>query len=306
VVEASAHAVDASGNIAVGGFYSGSLDSGNGLDLSYGQKDAFLGMYDVGGNWLWSRHFGGPAGTATLTAVGFDAAGHVFATGTFTGSIDFGGKGALTSAGNAAAFVLELDSSSGATTWSEGFGAPDVLLSQITLTTDAANNVLLGGSFGGGQIDFGCGSLAASGPSDSFLAQHRSDGTCSWSEHWVNTGAPTTSVQAFGLAVDPSNHVLTGGQFTGAISFGGSPPLQSTAAADAFLAKLDTSGKGLWSYMYGDPVDQSSACSVSGVAADAAGNGFVTGGFSGSVVFGDLPTLTSTGGEDIFVAKLSP
>ena len=62
-----------------------------------------------------------------------------------------------------------------------------------------------------------------------------------------------------------------------------------------------TTGPHTWSKNYGDAGNQYSLA----VTHDAAGNVFMAGSFSGSLVFGG-DTLTSTGGADIFVAKFGP
>jgi hypothetical protein len=99
--------VDARDNVAVTGYFSGTVDFGGGAvtSMSY---DLFVAKYSTSGQHLWSRSF--PATNAQIgTAIAADpVSGNLAVTGYFWGSVDFGG-GALTSAGNADVFVLTLE-----------------------------------------------------------------------------------------------------------------------------------------------------------------------------------------------------
>ena len=83
-----------------------------------------------------------------MGGLGVDAAGNVFADGTFTGPTSFGGE-TLTPAGGVASdvFVAKVDPN-GQTVWARTFGGPDPDFGN-TLGLDAAGNLYLGGSFSG-------------------------------------------------------------------------------------------------------------------------------------------------------------
>lgn len=110
------------------------------------------------------------------------------------------------------------------------------------------------------------------------------------------------------LAVDPAGNTLVGGSFEGSADFDpgtGNTSLVSLGGADAFLAKYDATGTLLWVAQLGG----TGAQRVTAVAADLAGNVYVSGGFTGSTDFDPGPAaavLNSLGAEDGFVAKLSP
>jgi hypothetical protein len=93
---------------------------------------------------------------------------------------------------------------------------------------------------------------------------------------------------------------LVTGYFTGTVDFGGGP-LTSAGGYDIYVAKLSgVDGAHLWSRRFG-----STSHDVGyGIAADASGNVLVSGYIQGTVDFGGGP-LTSAGGYDIFVVKLS-
>ncbi len=235
-----------------------------------------------------------------MSSIAIDSLGKVLAAGTFTGTIDFGGSAPLVSQGDRDTFVLELDPSSGATLWAESFGAPGVSVAATNIATDALGNLLLSGGFTG-TVDFGCGPISPL-TVDSFLVKMSGSGTCTWSKH---VGTDGSNVFAVGLAADGSNHVVVGGSFQGGVDFGGASPILSGGADDVFVAKLASGGSALWAYGYGDPVNGLSVAELFGLATNPSSNVLVTGEFSGTMEIGNVP-LVSTGGWDIFVAKLAP
>ena len=100
--------------------------------------------------------------------------------------------------------------------------------------------------------------------------------------------------------MDSTGNVLVTGSFHGTVDFGGGL-LPSGGGADVFIAKLDAGGGHLWSRRAGNAQDQNGTS----IAADPSGNAFVAGDVFGTVDFGGGP-LTSAGGADVFLAKLSP
>ncbi|MFO0630975.1 MAG: hypothetical protein U0325_35850 [Polyangiales bacterium] len=98
-------AFDASGNLAVGGLFSGTVDFGGGTRGSAGNADAFLMSVTPAGVHRWSRRFGA-ADADEVRAVAADAAGNIDAVGAFEGIVDFGG-GAITSSGLSDGFALQ-------------------------------------------------------------------------------------------------------------------------------------------------------------------------------------------------------
>ena len=96
--------------------------------------------------------------------------------------------------------------------------------------------------------------------------------------------------------MDGAGNVLVTGGFQNGVDFGGGT-LTSAGGDDIFLATYSNSGAHLWSKRFGS----TSTDTGRGVSVDGAGNVLVTGGFQNSVDFGG-GTLTSAGGDDIFLA----
>ncbi|WP_437923737.1 SBBP repeat-containing protein [Sorangium sp. So ce291] len=95
---------------------------------------------------LWSTGLGG-AGDQAAYDVATDAAGNLYVTGWFDGTVDFG-AGPLVSAGNGDVFVLKLDPA-GHAIWSRRFGTSAYGESGTHIALDASGNILVGGYYSG-------------------------------------------------------------------------------------------------------------------------------------------------------------
>jgi hypothetical protein len=287
--EVKSVALDKSGNALVVGAFEDTIDFGGGpLTVASGDSGAFLAKLDPSGAHLWSK----VAGTvAEARSVAADAAGNVFATGMFAGTIDFGG-GSLTS-DLTDAFVVKLDPS-GAHLWSLNFSSGGGQ-EGVSVAVDGAGNVVVAGSFWD-AVDLGGGPITTNAGSSVFVGVLDPNGGHLWSEGYGTAG----DVGWTRVAVDAAGNLLIVGSFDGTIDFGGGP-MTSAGGKDLFLVKLGADGSHVWSKHLGDGADQAWAS----VAIDAAGNVVVVGSFAGAVDFGGGP-LASAGGDDIFVAKLDP
>ncbi len=153
-------------------------------------------------------------------------------TGTFNGSIDFGG-GARTATGSSSIFVTKLDGSGGHV-WSKAYGDANVTnaTTPTGVAVDADGNVAVAGTFDG-SLDFGGGPLTTSGDTDVFAARLDGMGNHLWSRSWGDAQTQTSA----GLALAPGGYLVLAGTFAGQLDFGGGP-LKSTGNADLFVAKL--------------------------------------------------------------------
>ena len=93
-------AVDGAGNVAVTGYYGGSIDFGGGA-LPYGQlNDIFVAKFNSLGTYISSRRYGDPPGLNDNqfgNAIAMSSGGNVYIAGEFTGTLDFGAGGSATS-----------------------------------------------------------------------------------------------------------------------------------------------------------------------------------------------------------------
>lgn len=123
-------------------------------------------------------------------------------------------------------------------------------------------------------------------------------------------GAPTTD-RAYSHVVDKFGNVYTVGTFFGTADFNPSTDpnsgyygLISAGGYDIFISKLDASGRFLWAKRIGGQFDDYAYS----IVIDEKGFIFITGYFQGMVDFdpnGGINNLTSAGGKDIFITKLS-
>lgn len=222
--------VDVDGNICItGGFY-GSADFGGAPLASAGSSDIFLAKYGPGGTHLWSTRLGATS-IDSGRGVGFDGDGNVIVTGSFVGTVDFGG-GPLESAGQHDVFVAKLDPG-GTHIWSRRYGGDDADYGE-DVAVAADGNILLTGTFRS-IADLGGAPFSSAGSDDIFVAQYDPNG-----EHVWSRGFGDSSVDgADAVAMDGDGNALLTGFFNGSVDVGGGA-LMSDGLADLFVAKYET------------------------------------------------------------------
>lgn len=129
------------------------------------------------------------------------------------------------------------------------------------IAVDDAGNVYTTGTFKG-TIDFDPGpgvvNLTAAGAGDIFVVKMDASGNLIWAKSWGGV-APAGIDQGWDIAVDKGNVYITGQLYgNGRVDFDPSPApadtffLQGTnLVIDAFISKLDTSGKFVWAKLWG-------------------------------------------------------
>jgi len=290
----SSIAVDANGNSYITGYFYGSATFGTTTLTSSGGSDIFVAKLDINGNWLWAKKAGG-TDFDFGNSIAVDANGNSYVTGYFSGSANFGTT-TLTSSSEyyTEIYVAKLDingnwlwaNKAGGTGWDYGYG----------IAVDANGNSYVTGAFAESAI-FGTTTLTSSGGSDIFVAKLDSSGN--WL--WAKQAGGTDYDDGYGIVVDINgNSYVTGIFYSSNCSFG-STTLTSSGGSDIFVAKLDINGNWLWAKQAGGTDNDFGY----GIAVDANGNSYITGGFKESATFGTT-TLTSSGyyDYDIFVTKL--
>jgi len=293
-------AVDGLGRVAVTGSFLGMTDFGGGSVSSYVHPtlgptmDAFVAEYAPSGGYLWARVLGADSDDAGR-GVAADASGNVLVTG-YQGSysVDYGG-GAQYGHGANDIFIAKY-SSTGSWVWSKTIGGSGYDQGNA-IEADGAGNVFVTGYIGPatGGVDFGGGGLVSAGMYDVFLAKYSDTGQYLWAKRFGGSGNDT----GMAVSTDSSGNVVIAGSFENAVDFGGGA-LTSAGMRDIFVAKYSATGQHIWSKRFGGASDDVGY----GLAVDSAGDVVVSGKFQGSISFGGA-TLTSAGGDDIFLAKLS-
>lgn len=288
----NAIAIDNEDNLIVVGIFSETITTGGDTLTSAGGLDIHvLKLSSSTGGVLWSRRFGGTM-TDSAEAVTVDQFNNIYITGSFLGTVDFGG-GALQSAGPDA-FVLKLNAD-GEFVWVRklGGGGPD----NSTAVTVVGDSVVVAGSyFDSMTVD--STTLTSAGSDDIFvLKMVAASGATTWVRSFGGTFRDTPS----GVAIDGGGHVAVVGGFAGRVNFGGTDFVTTSSVdRDGFLLKLDAAnGMHLFSKQFGGTnLDGGTA-----VAVDAEDNILLTGVFGGTASFGCTNTLTAENERDVLLVK---
>ncbi len=197
--------------------------------------------------------------------------------------------------------------------WVHALGGPLYDNGQA-VATDSQNNVYVTGTFSGtADFDPGTGTAYINSGADQnvFIQKLSPDGNFIWAK--IFPAGNSTIVTS--ITVDPSDHVILGGRFTGTMVF---PTVDSTSTisspgqADAYIVKLNAGGQFVWARSFGNPNDTANnSDQINALKTDASGNIYSSGHFYGAADFDPSPMgtviLTATGTNmDIFIQKLSP
>ena len=297
--QANALAMDAAGNLALTGYFTGATNfnpggAGGTLTNATYHTDAFAAKFTPTGGFLWADKFEG-AGNIQGLGIATDAAGDTVATGSYTGATAFG---ATTLTGTvSAAFVTKIDPS-GNVLWADGFAGTG-LDTGTAVAIDASGNIYAGGTDQGTITFNATTTLTGAGGSDVYIARLAPTGVVTWA---VGFGGAATDTLG-GLAVDAAGEVYGVGTFGGTAKFGTfTMTPNGGSGSDAFIAKLDPTGAVTWADQVGGGLSDFGTA----VALDAQANVYVGGEFSGQANLDPHGTanFSSSGGLDAFVEKL--
>ena len=280
--------IDSSGNSYITGLFTGTINFGGGNLTSAGGSDIFVLKLNSSGVYQWASTFGGTSNDIGY-GIAVDTSGNPHITGTFVGTINFGGGNKI-SAGSSDMFVLKLNSS-GVYQWASTFGGT---LSDIGhgIAVDSSGNSYITGLFYG-TVNFGGGNVTSAGGGDIFVLKLNSSGVY----QWASTFGGTSSDVGRAIILDSSGDPFITGDFVGTINFGGGNKI-SAGSSDMFVLKLNSSGVYQWASTFGGTnIETGQGITVEG------DNPYITGYFKGTVNFGG-GNVTSAGGNDIFVLKL--
>ncbi|MEW6468127.1 MAG: SBBP repeat-containing protein [Bacteroidota bacterium] len=222
--------MDASGNLYITGFFTGTCTFGSaGALTSSGFTDAFVAKLDNNGNFLWAKK-GGGAATDAGTAITLDPLGNVYITGYVDGNATFGTI-SLTSGGAFDLFAAKYDNS-GNVLWAVNDGG---------IGNDKAYGICRdnqGGIYVTGSYEqtatFGTYPMTVQGISDVFTTKYDpSNGNNLWA---LSGGAEDQDI-AFGIGVDNSDKLYITGAFRLQAFFGSA--LNASAFDEIFLVKID-------------------------------------------------------------------
>jgi len=285
-------AVDASGNVVVTGYFTGSTDFGGGTLYSpYFDEDTFALKLSPAGGYLWARNFSNTSrdiGQAVALTTGGDVVVAGWNLGAFEGT---------QSRGKEDIFVVRLASATGAKIWGQRFGGNGTDQA-FGVAVDNADDIVVTGTMQG-PVDFGGGVITPTG-ADIFLLELTGNGAYRWAKHFggfydfVNCG--------MAVATDTAGNVVVSGIFEGTADFGTGVLTTVNGTSDAFMAKYTASGNALWAKRFGTGGTEY----ATDVAVDPTNNGVVvTGAFNGIINLG-LGNLLPAGTYDVFLGRFTP
>ena len=290
-------ATDSEGNILVTGNFQGAtdFDPGSGQTIrtsNDNSRDMFLAKYDPQGGLIWVNTFGSTSSSDSSQALAVDNAGNVYVTGSFRGTVNFGGttrtavrNGDIFAAKYTASGNLSYVFTAGGTSTDYGRG----------IAVDSNGNAYVSGNFDD-SITIGGQTLNAAF-TDAYLLKLNTNGSVSWVRHFGGSH----NDWAFDVAVDNENNVYTTGYFASTADFNktGSAVNRNASGDDAFVTKHSNNGVLQWVKNFGDQ--------ARAIEANSDGNVVVAGKFQSDFDFDpSFPSsnLTSEGGFDGFAIQL--
>jgi hypothetical protein len=291
-------AVDAAGNVYVGGRFSDTLIIGSQTLYGYTQKDFFVAKYDANGTFQWARQGGGP-GRDDVKGLVCDAAGNVYITGVYENGMKLGATTYSTTNGvYYDAFLAKYDAS-GNLQWVQTEGG-DYDDAAWAITIDNAGMIYTTGEFNASAY-FGATQLITSGNADIFVTCYNSSGSLQWVK---KAGGPLID-RARGIGTDGTNLYVTG-QFGSTCNFG-SMSTTAVDSSDVFFASMSNAGNWTGAASIGGAADPSEPLGFEAgcaITAKDANNIYATGALLNGGTAGSI-ALSPYDRTDAFVAKLS-
>lgn len=267
------------------------------------------GMFAQDFNYRWAKGIGNTY-EENWTKTDRDHIGNTYLTGLFRGTVDFDpGNGVqyLTSQDetNGSSFILKMDNQ-GNFLWAKQL---DIQFSQSTFGQVLLNIKVLDDGFliasaFSGTADFDPGpqvfNMTSKGWWDAFLVKYDLEGNFLWAQSY---GGGIINC-ARDIEIDSDKNILLTGYFSGTVDFNfssGVSNLTSVGGADAFLLKLSSSGDFKWVKQFGGSLDDDGHF----ISVDEENNIYIEGIFKSQNFLADYLSLSSVGGNDIFICKLS-
>ncbi len=280
------------------------------LSILFASIFSNMGWHTAHGQYLeWAKSI---QGSATNESYGnaIDRWGNVYTIGTFKGSADFDpGPGIfsmtsqLQSTNDVCVFKVD---PKGNLLWAKRMGSKKQD-EGLAIAVDLEGNAYLTGNFRD-TCDFNPGTavynLPALGSNDIFIVKLSKDGNFIWAKQ-IGGGKGAHAPSSIG--VDAYGDIVLAGYFYDSLDFDpgtGKQHLISAGSNDAFLAKYNSNGEYIWAMRMGGKASELCYSLSTGLSGDIAITGIFGSAAAPTAEFGNL-TLTTSGAQDIFVAKIN-
>lgn len=285
-------ASDKSDNVYITGSFTATASFGTIKLSSAGSSDIFVTQLDSKGDFKWAKGLGG-TGSDYGYGIAVDTAGNSYITGSFRSSVVMGSS-TLTSKGGSDIFVAKLDNT-GKVQFAGGAGSTSSSSDEgRAIAVDTTGNIYVTGRFYT-SMSWGATTLSSSGSSDVFVAKLDKTGKLTWA---AKAGGSSTDY-SYALTLDSKGNVYVGGSISSSGADFDTTKLNSIGGTDAFVAKLDTTGKWSWAVNAGG----GSTDVVRGLVIDSKDVLYAIGYFSGAGTFGTV-SLSARGSDDVFLFQV--
>ncbi|MBN4046695.1 SBBP repeat-containing protein, partial [bacterium AH-315-P07] len=237
-----------------------------------------------------------------------DAAGNVYVTGTFRGTVDFDVDILTSESDSTDSFIIKRNAA-GVNLWVKQLTGTDSV-SVREMAVDGWGNIIVFIQFSGtADVDpdiIAQNFLVSNGGNDLGIVKLDSNGDFLWAESW----GTTINENVGGIAVDASGNIFLAGSFLGDVTFpGGNAKSNVGSSWTGYVLKLDTSGAFAWVGLFEGATGR--VIFVQGcLALDSDGNVYVAGDFHNSDIDFDPGSGTANrtldDETDAFIVKLNP
>ncbi|WP_199119091.1 gliding motility-associated C-terminal domain-containing protein [Pedobacter sp. ASV28] len=237
---------DSNGSIALMGYFGANINlnpRGVANHFTASGETYFIAQYTSNGILEWANKIDGSS-SRTVASISIGPTNDLFATGVFSGSINFNSANliSLNSTSAISLFVAKYDNS-GKTIWARGISSTASNPYSYYITVDNENNAYIGGFFDQ-TLTFNPGTaakvLTSHGGRDTFFAKYDSNGGYKWA---FNFGSSCTGNFGHKIDVDSKKNVLLGGAFCRTVDFNpGNCDLNLTAKhgnSDGYISKFN-------------------------------------------------------------------
>lgn len=301
--------VDNAGNILICGYFRNTATFGTTTGtsitkISNGAEDIFMAKYDSLGKLLWVNTAGSNV-TDVATSIAADNQNNVYLGGNFanpSGTTTFGSL-SISNTGSWGAYVAKA-TDAGNWIWLNGMGG-NASEGINHITVDENCDVYFTGNFAGGNTNFSSSPPGTSlpliniGGFDLNVAALDSSGVLKWVKALGGSGTE----YGWHISSNKNTNILTlSGYFTGTTNLGNGNIFSSAGLGDGYICFLDRlTGSTINALRIGGTGEDHCFCTTP----DKFGNLYNCGLFSNTASFG-TNSLTSSGAEDSYFAKLAP
>jgi hypothetical protein len=218
-----------SNRLIVAGVFGGTANFGNVTLTSNGPNDLYMGAYDLSGNQLWVKQFGG-SGSENMRSIYYDRnSDKIHWAGCFQNTMTMGSSN-LVSSGQYDIFVSKFDSD-GNNIWAKKAGGANYDFANCTAVDDLGNMYISGYCME--TSTFGTTNIVSAGQGDAYIAKYNTNGDF----QWVKSGGGSGQDNGMSLIINPAGGLYLAGFFENSATFG-SISLSSYGVGDAMLIKI--------------------------------------------------------------------